>query len=196
MRSLITILALTATGALAECPTADDMAAGVKVWEEDGTVHLFRQTAPGKVTLKTDFADGYGALMTLDQGAYVLEIVDMDEGLPLADTLIAYDLYGAQAGPPPGPGAGVTWESPVAILDGGQSDFETHQVIWAKQDSLQLGDCTLSVVEGRFTYFSVDGEYYEDVIYLSDLGFALQTSWYDPEYGLDSYTPVWIEAVK
>ncbi|MEL6642131.1 MAG: hypothetical protein AAFP98_12630 [Pseudomonadota bacterium] len=195
MFALIPVIMVAALPATA-CPSAVNLKQGIKVFEDDGTTHIFRSEGPDTIVMQTEFPDGYGNVLRLDHGAYVTEIIDVDEGVPLNDTLIVYDLHGSDAGPPPSPVAGVSWKGVLTATTTDGQELETQSVIWGNPTTFTVGECDFSALVGEIVYETSDGRFVEEVTYLTDIGIGLQTAWYDPDNGLDRYKPVWIDKVR
>lgn len=177
MRSLLALLLLS-TPALADCPDAGDLASGIQVGEDDGTVHIFRDLGNGVVEQTGTYTDGYTFRTLLAQGVHVLQLSDTENGKVIPDS-IANTAYPDNAADLPVPAAGMTWQVNTTINAYGDIYAEEQSQVWGQPTSLSVGACTFNALPGKITYVSDGDVIVESLYFLPDAGFALLVGYDD-----------------
>ncbi|MEJ6404539.1 hypothetical protein [Yoonia sp. 2307UL14-13] len=194
MRALVFILALAATPVIA-CPTADDLATGIRVTESGDITHLFRTTSPGIVEVISDFGGADGGLNHLFHGTYILRISSLYDGLLDFDSVMLTDYHrDGTALPLPSPGLEQTFKTTVRSFD--ESYSETQAQSWGALEEITIGDCTTPLIKGTIIYGSEYGTVTETIAYLPDMEIGLLTSYADGDQEPDTYKFIGIEAVE
>lgn len=164
------VVALQAGVALAQagCPTAADLARGIRVDFADGSYEVYRDAGAGVVVVQGEDVEGYGYQMELGQGIHLLTYANVMDGAVDATSQISYD-YGRAASELPLPEAGGRWSSAVTVNDqyGERSEPQTHQ--WSQVATVDIGGCSYDMIEALIGYKTGDG-YRESVEYLPALG--------------------------
>ncbi len=163
-------LALQAGMAMAQagCPTAADLARGIRIDFADGSFETYRDTGAGVVVVDGADPEGFGYQMELGHGIHLLSYVNVNDGVVDDTSRISYD-YGRAVGELPLPEAGGRWSSPVTVNDqyGPRSEPQTHQ--WSQISTVDIGGCSYDMIEAIIGYKTGDG-YRESVEYLPELG--------------------------
>ena len=165
-------LPLSAAAQEAACPTAADLATGIRATETDGTVHDFTAldgplvqediTAPGEDTYRAIFVHGahliYLGPPEPDGIAYQ---EDTEYVIPINDL------------PIPAPDSTALYRTTVTDIDGPyvQNRFQD----WGPMEEARIGACSLRAITGTLTYVSQYDRITETILYLPDLRIGLLT---------------------
>ena len=189
------LLAATASAAAAQCPTVTDMAAGVQFETSAGEHETFRQTNPTLVEALLDFGAGDASRTLLAKGIYLLEVVDIHDGVPQGDTRTTFS-YPVGHAEMPDPAPGGTWSVTAATLHDGRIDSEAQDYSFGAIDSRDYGGCSYAMMEITIRYPNEDDPLRRDVLhYLPDLGLSYLAEYHDKD-GSDVYDYIKIEPVK
>ena len=183
----------------AECPAAGDLATGIEIVEEDGTVGSYREASPGIIGLTYRFEDGYAISMQIAEGLYETFIVDIEDGQEVEDTAWAFNY----APPPeelgvPSPGETVEFSVVERDVDGVRQGKAIY--VGLPTETLSLGSCSYEITpissqlrtNGPGGRTALDSVYY----YFNELGFAHLYS--DADFGEppEVFSPIAIRVVQ
>jgi hypothetical protein len=171
------ILTSTASMAFAECPSSpDDLAGGITVTFDDGSVTQLTRDADGMIVERTEYNDeaGLGFTARSKFGFAHLEATDTDKGAIVSDRRIVYD-YGALGlelvDTPETETTGYTIERKVTFADGFSQDervtFRTRE--YAERT---WGDCSYRVLPIEVSNFDSDDGRAQVYAYVPDLDVA------------------------
>ncbi|WP_299043224.1 hypothetical protein [uncultured Tateyamaria sp.] len=172
MRNIpLSAVALCATTAAAlACPTASDLATGVRVSNAAGESETFTRLADGNTASRFRDPDGFESEAVLINGLFMVTAYDIQNGRPDLDTLIQY-VYDPTAVPLPEPKANFTWSDTVVYVENNRGQREQHTYDFGARTTIRYGSCQYAMipVTGRFGTAPSDQETYH---YLSDLGLS------------------------
>ena len=184
MRALAVLL-VAIGGPAAACPTADDLAGGIRAVHANGDVSVHARDGEGRIVLRgTFFGDAY-VETTLD-GLNPILLAFAGEG----PTVTEYD----DPPPPPGVDGAVTGRD----LEAGAVYPVSLRHDWSDPEPWTAGGCTYDSVPGVRLRLEADGAVGErDLLrWLPDLGIVLVEGW-DVENDPEGRVPVErIEAVR
>lgn len=190
----LALAALGATTATADCPLADDLAEGIYVGYDDGSVTRYYSTTPGEVIEDTMFMDGSGnrfVVVTLG-GLFELSFVDMPGGviddIRRERTEYEMDLRGEL---PVEAGLTIDTTAITAYADGSTAR-EDYMVEIVEAPDLTIGDCRYSVLGVEHTYVSAEGIFGIQQSYLPELGIAIYDGTTEEGESPETYTALWI----
>ena len=173
---------LSASGALAQCPVAEDLEGGIRVDFADGYYEVYRAASPGVVELVGGNVEGMYYRMQLGHGQYLLSHVDVLEG-GAEDTANAtsYD-YGLPPARMPQPAPGGRWDvvPSVSFADAGPVP-EAQSAVFGPLQQVTIGTCHYEGFE-VITAFDTPEAYLEGAVYLPALGFGWM-SWSQDDLG-------------
>lgn len=164
------LLAFQAGAALAQgaCPTADDLARGIRIDFADGSFETFRDPGIGLVTVEGEDSEGYGYMMELGKGLHLVSYANMVDGTVDFGSRLDYD-YGVALQDLPEPVAGGRWASAVTVRDVSGTRSEPQNHVWSDVTVIDIGGCSYDMIEALIAYKTGDG-YRESVHYLPALG--------------------------
>ena len=195
MKISLTLLGLFAAPALAwaNCPTAADMAAGIKLTQDDGTVEVYSTQSDILVLVDSYYTDGYQTRYTLAHGVYLLDRVDIEDDVPVADSRATYtfDMSPEQM-PLPESGGRLRTRQVVRDFDGVYTDKVSGQ--WQDAVQMAFGDCTYTVIPGVIEYSSDGYSYTEGLNYLPELGLSYLSMYDDSEVNQPEY--YWVRRIE
>lgn len=186
--------AMVAQTALA-CPTAADLAGGVRITDADGSVDTYTDGGNSTIQQVIDFGDGGVARNTLAQGVYVLRLsVEEDGVLDLGSVLATtYDRAPA-ALPRPTANLKMRLRTTVTDQEGSYKEQQDHQ--WGESEPFAIGTCSYDSIPGTVRYVSEFDTIVETQRYLPAMEIAILTSYTFGDDPAEIYSPVAIEAVK
>jgi hypothetical protein len=164
------MLAAAPLAAQDACPTASDLANGI-TFDLTGTeTETYRDAGNGVVEVIYSDGEGFQTRTLLGQGAYLLEIVDLENGTPVPDTRTTY----AHIFPPaemPKPQPEMVWASQVTTTGDGFGQ-ELHDHRGGVLSTITVGTCRYDTFRLTVTYDDADNTI-DTLQYLPELGFAL-----------------------
>jgi len=154
--------------AQAACPTAQDLARGIRIDFADGSSETFRDQGAGVVTVQGVDVEGFGYVMELGKGIHLLSYAPMTDGVIDEGARLDYD-YGLAIADMPVPEPGGRWSTSVTVTDsmGPRSEPQSHA--WGTLGSVDIGGCRYDMIEALIAYKTADN-YVESVLYLPALG--------------------------
>jgi hypothetical protein len=123
------------------CPTAADLARGIRIEFADGSLETFRAGAPGLVLVSGAGADGATYRMELGRGLYLMLWEDWADGAPDAATRSVYDYAGRAPADLPLPGGGKVWFSPVTVTVADSPYSEAQRHSYGPRSEVDIGGC-------------------------------------------------------
>lgn len=174
------LLALLATPAVAQtrCPTAADLATGIRVLFEDGSAETFRLGGPGLVEVAGREPDGARYRLSLAHGHHLLSFQAVaEDGTPDPASLVTYD-YGRPPSDLPLPEPLGRFSSDVTVTDAGGPRQEPQMQAFGPLTAVTLGGCAFDAVEAAVAYDTPEG-YTEGLLWLPGLGISILT-WQQP----------------
>jgi hypothetical protein len=190
---LATCLALPGTGAIA-CPVADDLNKGIRFTVDGVDTEVYRRTGPSMVEAIYKTEDGTETRSLLARGIYLVELVDLLDGVPDPDTRTTYAFpQRADALVDPAQGQSVTYD--IAINYGG--DFESERQIYqfGQAFTINYGACEYEVIEIEIRYEPDDSGTVDLLHYFPALGFSYYAGSDYPD-GSDRYAYSNIEVIE
>lgn len=187
------LLCCLATPALAECPTADDLATGIRATMSDGTFEDVTTHSAGVLEMIGNYEDGYVSRFLLGQGTYVLESSEMEDGKIVADSRVTYS-YSVNATEMPVPSPNARWKGKTAgrDFDGFFQEEQVHS--WGELTRATYGDCSYDLIIGYIDYVGDGYEFREEIHYLPELGLGLLAAYTEENDDYDEvYTYVSLE---
>ncbi|MCR8723966.1 hypothetical protein [Frigidibacter sp. ROC022] len=176
MRLFPALLALCAASAVhaADCPTAADLAGGIRLYDGPDVSETFRQEQPGLIS-SVYSENGVMTRSLLLRGIYMVEIIEMDEsGALVPSTRITFSFSDPPGGlPDPVPGGG--WEGRMTTLDGGEIYVEPFVVRFGPETPLDFDGCRYRGVPVTISYPDRDPPYFEELTWMPELGFSYLT---------------------
>ncbi|MCB1333218.1 MAG: hypothetical protein KDK26_06090 [Roseivivax sp.] len=176
------------------CPTAEDLATGIRFRIEGGDTETFRRhERPGVIEALFQAHDGYASRVLLGQGLYLLELIELENGVLVPASRTTYGFPQApDAMPVPVPGGG--WTVRVGSLTEAGTDSDTQTYSFGPMTEYSFGACTYRMIPVHLRYAS-DAELMDVLHYLPDLGISfLSESRYTG--GSDSYRYYSVEALR
>ncbi len=182
------LVALAATPALSDCPTAADLAGpGVEVRFADDYLATYRKTKPNTVTEVHGMEGMVDFQVDSYRGLLVIKEV-LPDGTNGGDSYFTYD-------PPlhrlPEIAPGVTFETLNIVTDsyGSETDRSTVRIEAGEAGTLTLGSCTYESIDVDIAFIRPGDVYTARMAYLTELGIVVQLGG-GPQGGLmDVFTP-------
>ncbi len=162
---------LLPTVAQAACPTVDDLAGGIEFDIGEGDTEVHTALSEGVVQVVYTGSDGFQSRTLLGQGAYLLELVDLEKGVPVPSTRSTYThALTPPEMPVPVPNSG--WVSEVVVLNDGDLDKEVHDHRFGAAGTQTIGACSYDKIRVTVHYDDEDNSV-DTVDYLPELGIGL-----------------------
>ena len=192
---LAAALLLPTLAAAADCPAAGDLATGIELGDGNEVIERFTRLDDGTIQSLADWGGGYGAQMRLLDGVYLVEIHDLEEGVPVPNSGITYRLPLPEGGAPR-PEAGGTWDVSVAKLDGVQPTVERQVYSFGPRAPVSIGACSYDAVTVRIAYPDDPEGLVETVLFLPDLGISWLSGAKSGDAPEDHYDYTYIRRVE
>lgn len=155
----------------AACPTQSDLAEGIGFDIAGGGTETYKALNNGVIEVVYSDSDGFSSRTMLGQGAYLLEVIDLDNGAPDPSTRITYShVLAPEDMPVPRPNGG--WVSKVASMEGGSVTQEVQDHTFGPMGTLTVGACSYDTFEITVRYDDAD-ESIDTIAYLPELGIGL-----------------------
>ncbi len=167
-------ITLLATPCWADCPVGADLADGIQITIDDGTVELYRAQSPERVETMTTYPDGFVVRTITANGIYVTEVADMINGKVDLEARTTYR-FPMKAADMPAPAPGSTWQVNTSGDDGYDTFSDSIAVSWGSETNITYADCAYRMIPGTLRYSTDD--YSEVIHYLPELGFAVLASY-------------------
>ncbi|MFW2542402.1 hypothetical protein ACN2XU_07150 [Primorskyibacter sp. 2E107] len=194
MRMTVLIAALWAPAALADCPVAGDLEAGLRFSTSDGNVEVLEAFTPGVVASFYYEAGTLDSRVLLAQGIYMIEYMPYD-GTALEAS--ARDTYIYEHSPQdmPVPTTGDMLTLPVTVNEGGELSRATDVFVADAETTITFGDCSYRMLPIRMYFDTEDQQTYDILNYLPELGVAYLAQSFYPD-GSDTYDYTTLEVVN
>lgn len=175
------LLLVLAGAARAACPTAADLPGGIKFNTSDGEFEAFRRLDNGLVQGFFGLDSHIGSRTLLARGIYLLEVVDVENGVADATTRTTYSYPNAPADmPEPTPGG--TWTVTAATLANGQIGSERQIYEFGEKTEISFEDCRYDMMPITIFYPDENDPARRDVLYyLPALGISYLAEFHDRE---------------
>ncbi len=190
-------LALGAAPVLAQtsCPTAADLARGIQLTYDDGTVEVYRSTdRAGVIDVYGEDPFGYAYRMLIAHGTHLLMYEEVVNGASDPNSRQTYD-YGVSVANMPVPFPGGRWAVDViaTTVEGPRS--ETQVQAYDAIVTQRIGPCRYDRIEAVIAYDTAD-DYIEGIHFLPELGLGYLV--WSESYGATAMdlTPVAIAPVR
>lgn len=193
MRQILPLLTCLAVPVLADCPTAADMAGGVRLTDSNGETETFRRLTGQLVEGEFQDGKGGGAKYLLLSGTFVVQVFDTENGQPVAGTRVT-TAYPVSADNPPKITPGDRWDVKAIVNDVGDIYESEESHIYGPDTEITIGACTYGMIP-VFSVFRGDGGFEERLNYLPEFGFAYLVESRDQGQAPVSYHFVNIEAL-
>lgn len=192
MRLSMFLLTFSAPGlAAAQCPSAADLHTGIALATSQGEVETFTRVDTHRVQSLYMYSDTAGSRVTLGKGVYVLEVLEVEYGIPVIGTrrTLTFPLL-AEDMPQVAPWGG--WSAKVDILDSDGPGSENHHYTFGAPTSQTIGACTYEMIPIELRYPSdKDVPDVDYLHYLPELGISyLARSDYDGQSEIYSYQTI------
>ncbi len=186
------LVALGPVAAAAACPTAADLAKGIRFTLASGETDVYRASGDTRVTGTFTERPFAGSQYVLIQGIYIANVNSFENMLPVPDTSVETE-YRSPDRDLPTPEAETIW-TVASSSTAGQDKWSEEQTYSAGELSeVTLGDCTYEMIPITVTYSSNRG-YLEQLHYLPELGVSYMVASESPD-GRHQSTYVKIEAL-
>ncbi|RBW42014.1 hypothetical protein DS901_14845 [Loktanella sp. D2R18] len=173
-------LAALAGPAWADCPVAADLAAGITFQMGPDVSETYQMLSADQVALTSTYSDGYVSRALLGQGVYLLEFVEIDNGVPALDTRVDY-VFSILPDEMPAPEPGGVFLGRMTVSDSAGTYEDKVVARWGALEQRTYGDCTYDMIAGTLAS-SGDGYPYEEGIhYLPELGIGYLATYLDVE---------------
>lgn len=181
--------------ALADCPSADDLAGGILVTETDGATNLFTALGGGVVQNDGTAPDGYTYRNILAQGTHLVELGDTSNGSYIDGTQRVID-YPHPREALPIPDTDRRWQVETNVRTATGEYPETQTQSWGALTEIEIGTCRYQMIPGKVVYRNEDYVVTEGLQYLPALRIALLNSYQVQGEPADIYSAISIEAVR
>jgi len=172
--------------ALADCPTAADLAGGIRLIREDGTGEVFSTEHEGIVKVERT-GPATSATTWLALGLYPVEWENATQGYVTAD-------YGVALADMRLPEPGATW-SPQETITIAEAEISAQPLYrFGDEVAVAIGDCTYQAIPVELS-FADNPDARDTLAFLPELGFAYLTGTSDAA-GFRNLTYLSLEAVK
>lgn len=173
MRCLIAVLFCLAPtlGSAQNCPTADDLARGIRVDRSGGYSEVFRAGGQGIIAVQGYIDRKYEYDLELAGGLQLLSYSGNVGETPQPDDGLTYD-YGLPLADLPGPVPNGRWQSAVTVtgIDGPFSEPQLYA--YGPQEQISIGGCPYAIISATIAYQN-DNNYIETIQFLPDLGISV-----------------------
>ncbi|WP_323766613.1 hypothetical protein [Antarctobacter sp.] len=195
MRFHVAALSLVlAPPALADCPVAADLDAGIRFTVDGVDTEEYRRSGPGVVESLYISADGAISRSLLAQGIYLIELVDMVDGSPDQDTRTTYAFPGrAEDLALPASGQQVVYDLAVNTLGDLRKERQTYD--FGQAGILNFGACEYEMIPIEIRYDPDESGSVDLLYYLPGLGFSYYAG-SDHADGSDRYMYSNIEVIE
>ena len=191
---LLITLQVAAGTALAQCPTKADLSTGIRFTLASGETETFRASGDAVVESLFVAPDPQANRVLLAHGVYLLEYVDVENGVLQPDTRATYS-YPMKAPDMPLPQPGGSWTVTAAVFDRGELRSENQVYAFGASSQITFQTCSYQMFPIEIAYPN-DPDLSGDVLhYLPELGLSYLA---ESTYGdtTDRYDYVRIETVK
>ena len=187
--------ALLPAAAYAACPRADDLDSGVLFQLENGESETFRKLENGLIESVYSLSDGSASRVLLVKGLYVVEVIDLANGVPDSSTRTTYS-YPGSPGDLPEPSPGETWTLKPAKMEGTGLSSETQVYTAGKMTEKTFGPCAYEMLPITVSYTDQPDLDQRDLLhYFPELGISYLAEFHDKDYD-DVYSYVTIEVIE
>ncbi|GGF48385.1 MULTISPECIES: hypothetical protein [Mameliella] len=195
MRSLVLAAGLAFLAPVAwGCPVGSDIDKGIRFTVDDVDTEEYRRIGPGMIEAVYSASDGLVTRNLLAQGVYLVELVDLVEGVPDQDTRVTYAFPGrAEELAVPEPGGQVTYD--VAINNLGDLDKERQIYDFGPLSKINFGACEYDLIPIEIRYEPDDSGTVDLLYYLPAFGFSYYAG-SDYTDGSDRYNYSDIEVIE
>lgn len=168
--ALLTLLPSLAA-AQSSCPTANDLARGIRVDRSGGYSEVFRAGGQGIVAVEGFIDRQLEYALELSDGLQLLSYTGNVGPSPVTDDAMAYD-YGVPHADLPLPTPNGRWQSAVTVTLNGETYPEPQLYAYGPLDQIMIGSCQYDMISVTIAYQN-DANYIETVQYMPDLGIAV-----------------------
>ena len=160
----------------ADCPTVDNLAAGIAFTGDNGEREVFTDLGDGMVTSSYRTEDGYAAEALLAHGVFLIELLDLigTEG----ESRTSYE-FPMEINDMTLPEAGGVWDVTVSVTDGDSNVFERQLYTYGAVEEHRYGGCAYEVIPFTAEY-STAPDVVETYHYLPALGVSYLYAYVDP----------------
>jgi hypothetical protein len=153
------------------CPTANDLAQGIRVDRSGGYTEVFRAGGQGIIAVEGFIDRKLEYNLELAGGFQLLSYSGNVGESPVADDGLTYD-YGVPHADLPGPVANGRWQSAVTLtgIDGPYAEPQLYA--YGPLEQISIGDCSYAMILVTIAYQN-DINYIETVQFLPDLGISV-----------------------
>ena len=176
--------------ALAQCPTADDLARGILFTGAEGETELFTSGDGDTILARFRSPEGLESDAVLARGVYLMDLVSHPGAPEETRSLYAFPLLTREL-PLPTPGGSFEIAAEVSVGDHAATELQSYS--FGPAGEARYGDCAYEVIPVEITYSTLQGTV-ETYHYLPALGisyFAAVSS----EMGDHTYPYIRIEAL-
>ncbi|HCQ66206.1 MAG TPA: hypothetical protein DIU07_14120, partial [Rhodobacteraceae bacterium] len=160
----------------AQCPTSDDLAAGIAFTGAQGEREVFTDLGDGMVTASYRTQDGFSAEALLAHGVFLVDLLDLVGTEEESRTSYEFPLALNDIQLPQ---AGETWDVLVSVSDGKNNVFERQVYTYGTVEEHRYGDCAYEVIPVT-TEYSTAPDVVETYHYLPALGLSYLYAYVDP----------------
>jgi len=196
MRGLTLALICLGHSAMAACPTASDLEAGIRFDIAGGEWEVFTRLPNGIIASEFFLEPGLSSRTLLARGLYMVELIDLENGDFVPGTRSTFAFPVAQDDMPD-PQAGGGWNLQVAVTEPEGFFVETQVYEFGAPQKQTYGPCTYDMIPVSFWFAEgeIDPELYDVLHYLPELGIAYLAEAKGGEYA-DVFNYVGISAMR
>lgn len=195
LAGIFTLTSAMTAQAQTTCPTAADMANGVRFHIVGGDSETFRQLPNSIVQAHYRLSPGETIRTLLAKGIYLLEVIEFENGKALFNTRTTY-AFPLEPTDMPAPNPGNGWSTTVARLDKGELGQEVQVYNFGQVTTHTYGACSYRMMPIEIQYpEEKDSKRREVLHYLPELGLSYLAEYHDQD-GSDVYTYINIEVLK
>ncbi len=154
-----------------DCPTANDLARGIRVDRSGGYTEVFRAGGQGIIAVEGFIDRKLEYNLELAGGFQLLSYSGNVGESPVADDGLTYD-YGVPDADLPGPVANGRWQSAVTLTGVNGAYSEPQLYAYGPLEQISIGDCSYATILVTIAYQN-DVNYIETVQFLPDLGISI-----------------------
>jgi hypothetical protein len=189
MRLMIAVavaLCPTLVTAQANCPTAADLAKGIRVDRSNGYTEVFRAGGQGIIAVEGFIDRELEYTLELADGLQLLSYTGNVGSSPATDDGMIYDYPGDNADLPQ-PVANGRWQSDVTVTAFSGTYSEPQLYAYGPLEQIMIGTCPYDMISVTIAYQN-DANYIETVQYFPDLGFSVLVRQGDDQTGTTEFT--------
>ena len=153
------------------CPTANDLARGIRVDRSNGFTEVFRAGGQGIVSVEGFIDRELEYTLELADGLQLLSYSGNVGPSPITDDAMFY-AYGVPHADLPWPTPNGRWQSDVTVTAFSGTYSEPQLYAYGPLEKLSIGSCTYDMISVTIAYQN-DANYIETLQFMPELGFGV-----------------------